>query len=312
VLLVTICISSFASADRGIPSSLALRLGAVNAAGLVSGEGGSVGSVALGRTSTIIKPVAVPTGTQKLHSAAVYTVAPGDSLATLAQRFGVSANSIRWSNFEALKSVEQDVSAGQQIVVPPVDGVAVTVAEGDTVAALAQRYSADPQAIADFNYIRDPEHLIAGDRIIIPGGRGPDFEQPVVVLRPLAVTTRRSLTPAVSAVSRGGPGPGAATGNRFAYGYCTWYVASRRPVPWLGDAWQWYGQAQAYGWATGQSPRAGAIMVTWESGWGHVAIVERVNPDGSWLVSEMNFVGWGIVSQRTIWPGTVPLIGFIY
>ena len=310
MLLVATCVAGFASVDRNLPSSLALRLGALNAEGMVGTEGGSVGSVALGRTSTIIKPVAVPTAAQKSHTATVYTVASGENLGAVAQKFGVSVDSIRWSNFDALKSVEKDVAAGQQIIIPPVNGVVVTVVEGDSVAILAQKYSADPQAITDYNYVRDPAHLTTGDRLVIPGGRGPDFEQPLSVLRLPSVSTSHSLS--TSASTPGGPAAGSAGGNRFAYGYCTWYVASRRPVPWLGDAWQWYGQAQAYGWATGQAPRAGAIMDTWESGWGHVAIVEKVNPDGSWLVSEMNFIGFGVISQRTIYPGKVPLIGFIY
>jgi len=29
-------------------------------------------------------------------------------------------------------------------------------------------------------------------------------------------------------------------------------------------------------------------------------------------VSEMNFIGWDLVSGRTIHPGQVPLVGFIY
>jgi surface antigen len=59
-------------------------------------------------------------------------------------------------------------------------------------------------------------------------------------------------------------------------------------------------------------------MVTWESPyWGHVAYVEQVYSDGSWLVSEMNYAGvngggWGKVSYRHVIPGTIPLIGFIY
>lgn len=308
MLFVTICVSGFASVDRDLPSSLALRLGALNAAGMVGNEGGAVGSVALGRTSTIIKPVAVPTAAQQSHSATVYTVGADESLGALAQKFGVSTDSIRWSNFDALKSVEKDVAAGQEVVIPPVNGVVVTIAEGDTVGTLAQKYSADPQAITDYNYVRDPLHLTAGDRIVIPGGRGPDFERPLSVLRVPSVATSWSRVPSTP----GGPAAGSVAGNRFVYGFCTWYVASRRPVPWLGDAFQWYGQAQSYGWATGQAPRSGAIMVTWESGWGHVAIVEKVNADGTWLVSEMNFIGWGVISQRTISPGKVPLIGFIY
>jgi surface antigen len=104
-----------------------------------------------------------------------------------------------------------------------------------------------------------------------------------------------------------------APGNRFAPGYCTWYVFNLVPyIPWLGNAWEWFGQAQAYGWPTGQAPRAGAIMVTWESGFGHVAYVQSASGDGSWTVSEMNFRGLFVVSTRTIRPGGVPLIGFIY
>lgn len=100
--------------------------------------------------------------------------------------------------------------------------------------------------------------------------------------------------------------------NQFTYGYCTWYVASKRPVPWNGNAIVWYSQAIAYGFKVGNTPAPGAIMVTSESSLGHVAYVESVNTDGSWVVSEMNYVGWGIISSRTIRPGTIPVIGFIY
>jgi surface antigen len=100
--------------------------------------------------------------------------------------------------------------------------------------------------------------------------------------------------------------------NRFAYGYCTWYVANKRYIPWLGNAIDWWPNARAYGQPEGQLPKVGAVMVTRESGYGHVAYVESVNADGSWTVSEMNFTGWNRVSGRTIGPGQVPLVGFIY
>jgi surface antigen len=101
--------------------------------------------------------------------------------------------------------------------------------------------------------------------------------------------------------------------DHFPAGYCTWYVASRRPVPWYGDAIAWWDSARAYGYLEGQIPAVGAIMVTRESVvYGHVAYVEAVNRDGSWTVSEMNFVGWNVKSGRTIRPGQVPLVGFIY
>jgi surface antigen len=100
--------------------------------------------------------------------------------------------------------------------------------------------------------------------------------------------------------------------NHFAYGYCTWYVANKRFVPWFGNAIDWWPNARSYGQAEGTVPRVGAVMVTRESGYGHVAYVESVAGDGSWTVSEMNFIGWNRVSTRTIRPGQVPLVGFIY
>jgi surface antigen len=80
----------------------------------------------------------------------------------------------------------------------------------------------------------------------------------------------------------------------------------------MGDAGQWGPNAAAMGFPEGKTPRPGAVMVTWEGPIGHVAYVESVNSDGSWNVSEMNYKGWNVVSQRTISPGSVPLETFIY
>lgn len=117
---------------------------------------------------------------------------------------------------------------------------------------------------------------------------------------------------AVAAAPAPGPQMSAGGGNHFSYGYCTWYVANRRYIPWFGNAIEWWPNARAYGYAEGQTPQVGAVMVTSESSAGHVAYVESVNADGSWTVSEMNYVAWGVVSTRTIRPGQVPLLGFIY
>jgi hypothetical protein len=110
---------------------------------------------------------------------------------------------------------------------------------------------------------------------------------------------------AVSAPQSGG------TRGQFPWGWCTWYVSSRRSVAWSGNAIAWYGAAIALGFPVGSVPRPGAIMVTRESGYGHVAFVESVSGN-SFTVSEMNYKGFGVVSQRHLTPGSVPLVGFIY
>jgi peptidoglycan DL-endopeptidase LytE len=107
--------------------------------------------------------------------------------------------------------------------------------------------------------------------------------------------------------------------NGFSYGYCTWWVAHKRPIPWRGNAYQWWWNARAFGFAEGPTPRAGAVMVMGISGTspqGHVAYVESVNPNGSFLVSEMNWWGvpgggWNRVDYRTV-TSMQGVLGFIY
>lgn len=100
--------------------------------------------------------------------------------------------------------------------------------------------------------------------------------------------------------------------SRFAYGYCTWYVAGKRNIPWLGNAIEWWPNAASFGFAEGQVPKVGAIMVTRESGWGHVAYVESVDGNGGFTVSEMNYVGFAVVSTRHFSSNPSVLVGFIY
>ena len=310
VLITVVAVSGYAtiSRDFGVGS---LRLGAINAEGLVNGEGGQVGDISLGRMSTIIKPITVPDAAPTPHNPIVYLVNRDEDLQSIAGKFRVTTNQIRWSN--PWLSTDQ-ASKGQRLLIPPVPGVVVVTKKTDNLAALAKSFHVDPGAIVDFNYLRDST-LPAGLALVIPNGRGKNIAPPpppVVNDTSSSWDSATFVTPSYTSTRTSVRASGGSYGNRFAYGYCTWYVATRRSVPWLGDAWQWYGNAIAYGFAVGQKPKVGSIMVTWESAFGHVAYVEAVYPDGSWRVSEMNFVGWAVVSSRTIHPGEVPLIGFIY
>ncbi len=101
-------------------------------------------------------------------------------------------------------------------------------------------------------------------------------------------------------------------GNSFPFGYCTYYVAIRRPIYWRGNAITWLSGARAYGFETGDTPRVGAIVVTAEGGkTGHVAMVDAVNGDQITL-TEMNFSGFGVVSSRTISSSYSAIRGYIY
>jgi len=235
-----------------------------------------------------------------------YRASDGDTLRALAAQYGLTVNTLIWSNPGAVDLLEH----GQVIMIPPIDGVLVRVERDDTVPALARKYRAEVDAIIEFNLLRHPENLAVGSWLMIPFGVGPEAA-PVPEANPRTVSAGgRPVW--ISPVSAGGGG------GLYPFGQCTYYVNTRRSAPWGGNAWEWYGRARAWGRPEGPAPRVGAIMVTWENPyWGHVAYVEKVNSDGSWLVSEMNYYGgsgggWGKVDTRRVVPGTIPLIGFIY
>lgn len=78
--------------------------------------------------------------------------------------------------------------------------------------------------------------------------------------------------------------------NCTAYCWGRWYeIQGQYPELPLGNANTWWRDALNMGKKTGQTPKLGAIIVTWYSDGGHVAIVEQINSDGSIVTSNS---GW--------------------
>ena len=298
--------SSYAAMDRHFPTTLTARLGPVNAEAIVVGDGGQYGDVSLGRYSTVIKPVSIPTSAPVNRQPFVYTVAAGEDLSAIASKFHVSVAEIRWSNTNLMST--DSVATGNQIVVPPVHGIVVTTKATDTIDSLAAKYQVDSQAIIDYNRLRTAD-VAAGTTIVIPGGVGGAFPPPPPLYQIL-----RGGSPSGYQYKVVGCCLGPYVNNKFPVGWCTYYVATKRNVTWNGDAGYWYANASAQGYPVGPTPKVGAIMVTWESWAGHVSYVEAVNADGSWIVSEMNWVAFDVIDERTIKPGQLgqKLVGFIY
>jgi surface antigen len=306
VLALVVIASGYASA--GHHSRIGAVTSSADAAYFGPGDpdlGDAASTFYLGRWNTIIKPLAVPATAPPSHAPIVYAVGPGEDLKAVAAKFQVSSDDLRWSN-PILHDTDQ-VTVGERLTVPPLPGVVVATHQGDSVGTLSATYGVDADTIVEYNRLRaDPSSLPDGLELVIPGGHGPPLPAPAIVAPFSSVSDHHAM-----AIRTGAP-VGTYSNDRFPWGWCTWYVATRRNVTWLGDAYQWYGNAAAQGFPVGQTPQVGAVMVTWESGWGHVAYVEAVYSDGSWLVSEMNFSGFGVTDQRQIYPGQVPLIGFVY
>lgn len=235
-----------------------------------------------------------------------YSMKLGDTVANVAAQFGLTVDTLRWSN--GLTDLDA-VWPGKTLIIPPANGVLVKVQPGMQLPALAAQYHVAVQDIIDFNLLRDPDHLVVGLFLMVPDGQGPPLARPApgAAVRQAYSTVRESVTYQGSVY--GPPNP-------FPWGQCTWWVAHKRSVPWAGNAWEWWGNARRMGFAEGQTPRVGAIMVqgiSYWSGYGHVAYVESVENDGTFTVSEMNYGRWGVVDLRKInsYQG-LDLLGFIY
>jgi surface antigen len=120
--------------------------------------------------------------------------------------------------------------------------------------------------------------------------------------------------------------PGGGSLNRFAFGQCTYWANYRYHqltgywVDWLGNAYQWAAGAGAAGWIVSSKPNLkGPSIIVLGPGvegasyFGHVAVVEKVNSNGSVYSSNFNWYangGWDTLSYWTFTPG--PGVWFVW
>ncbi|MEO7364645.1 MAG: LysM peptidoglycan-binding domain-containing protein [Candidatus Saccharimonadales bacterium] len=250
--------------------------------------------------NVVAKPQVITTALKSRADIKSYVTQTGDTLSGLASKFGVTSDSIRWSN--GLGSSEA-LTVNQTLTIPPVSGVVYTVVSGDTVDSLAAKYKTSAEKITAFN---DAEigGLKPGEQIIIPDG--------VITPAPVAAPRVAASSSSVSFPWGGGPLYGY---NGYDYGYCTWYVATRISVPsnW-GNAYTWDNLAPASGWTVSSTPRVGAVGQSDNISYlGHVAVVEAVSDDGSMIkYSDMNGIaGYGRVGYSD-WVSTSHFQHYIY
>jgi surface antigen len=110
------------------------------------------------------------------------------------------------------------------------------------------------------------------------------------------------------------------SGDYYDFGNCTFWVSMRRaqvgkPIPndW-GNAATWATRAEEDGYKVDHDPTVSAIMQTpyVDNGLGHVAFVERVDPNGNWYISEMNVVGFDEVDYKIMSLSEAATYNFIH
>lgn len=106
-----------------------------------------------------------------------YTVQSGDNIVWIAQRFGLSPETLVWSNMETLQGAPWLVQPGLVLFIPPVDGVYHPVMSGETPSTIAADYDVSVSALYNvWNDIEPNRPLTEGTLLVIPEGVGDDFD----------------------------------------------------------------------------------------------------------------------------------------
>ncbi len=132
---------------------------------------------------TTKQPVIKYTAYSRPANNTVYTVEPGDTLMGIASKYGVPLSTIERYNGLNGYSI---LKVGEKITIPGINtantnyagntsgsNTVYTVEPGDTLMGIASKYGASLAAIERYNGLNGYSILKVGEKITIPGGKGP-------------------------------------------------------------------------------------------------------------------------------------------
>ena len=104
--------------------------------------------------------------------AATVTVGPGDTLSAIAARNGTSVAALAGANGI---SDPDHVVAGRRLVLPGPGGASASggsyrIRPGDSLSSIAARHGVGAAALAAANHITNPNMIVAGRLLVVPGG----------------------------------------------------------------------------------------------------------------------------------------------
>ncbi len=95
-----------------------------------------------------------------------YEAVQGDTVQSVAKKFNISENTVRWVNNLKSDILEQ----GQRLLILPISGAFHHVAQGETIEGIAALYNSTPERIRTANHLSASDAVYPGQPLIIPGG----------------------------------------------------------------------------------------------------------------------------------------------
>lgn len=215
---------------------------------------------------TKLNPQTSQTDRSGLTDKYTHKVESGETLSTIAMSYGLKTETILWENGLANAN---SLKIGQELVIPPVDGVSHKVAKGETLEKVATTFNVEVESISKQNNLI-AANVAEGDEIFIPGAKPIITEARTSPAR-VSTATRVSVgTPVALAGSSAAPvgakplimpTRGVLT-QGFHKGHYAYDIADRSMPPI---------------WAAGGGKVTKASSGTWGGGYGNHVIIDHGN-----------------------------------
>ncbi|HEX7023121.1 MAG TPA: LysM peptidoglycan-binding domain-containing M23 family metallopeptidase [Trueperaceae bacterium] len=97
----------------------------------------------------------------------LHVLAPGETISSLTETYGISLEAIVGANPD-ISSLDM-LPVGLELLIPPGEGLVVTLEPGQSVLDIVKAYGVSPMAIAKANDIDSPGDLQPGEMLFLPG-----------------------------------------------------------------------------------------------------------------------------------------------
>jgi LysM repeat protein len=121
--------------------------------------------------AALLWPAGLALAQETTPSGPVYIVQPGDTLSSIALRFGVLLADLQAAN--GISDPNQIIKVGDRLVIPGLEGIegvltTQQVPFGETLRSLSLRYQVSEAVLARLNHITNPQELYAGSSLVVP------------------------------------------------------------------------------------------------------------------------------------------------
>jgi murein DD-endopeptidase MepM/ murein hydrolase activator NlpD len=109
------------------------------------------------------------TGSTNRTKTVTHKVQSGDTIGAIAERYGISVETILWANNLSARSY---IRPGDDLKILPASGVLHKVKRGESVNRIAKLYDVEAEEIIDENRLQnDGSDIVIGEELLVPGAR---------------------------------------------------------------------------------------------------------------------------------------------